>query len=149
VHVVPLPPTDDLIREALRLEAEAKVFAERVKANRREARLLRKLAKARGAELPDGESSGNLKPMTDQQLRRRGQQIAKGRAAKSKDPLLIAIAASEWGSQDVYAPQALKVSASMLVGYRKGAYPMPRRLADRIKRDFGIGYDYWRGGIVE
>lgn len=86
--------------------------------------------------------------MTDAQLARRGRAIARARNANTTDPLLQAITASKWGSQEQYARQRLKIPASSLAGYRSGAYSCPRPIADKILKDFGIPHDYWMSGVV-
>lgn len=98
------------------------------------------------------ESSANLRHVTDAELQQRGRQIAKGWAKKSKDRLWKAIVASKWGSQEVYARDRLGKAPSSLSAYRtrgKGGTACPRPVADMVKADFGIGYDYWPHGVAD
>jgi hypothetical protein len=105
-------------------------------------KLLKAWGTARG--LSDADPSGNLQQMTGAQLQRRGKAIAKGHAAKSKDRLWLAIIESKWGSQEVYAKKRLGVSPGSLSAYRSGDTPCPRPVADKVRKDFGIGDDYWK-----
>jgi hypothetical protein len=95
------------------------------------------------------EPSANLQPVTGAQLTRRGKAIAKGHAAKSGDLLWKAITDSKWGSQEIYARKRLGVSPGSLSAYRSGATPCPRPVAAKVLADFGIGDEYWRGGVVD
>lgn len=99
--------------------------------------------------LPRDESSDNLQEMTGAQLERRGKAIAKAKAAKSDDRLWAAIVKSKWGSQEVYAKKRLGVSPGSLSAYRSGSTPCPRPVAAKVAADFGIGPDYWKGGVVD
>lgn len=80
---------------------------------------------------------------------RRGRAIAKALARKSKDRLLEAIAASDWHSQEKYARARLGFSSQSLSAYRGGVTACPRDVADKVQKDFGIGYDYWPLGVVD
>lgn len=99
--------------------------------------------------LQPAKSSGSLQPMTDAQLARRGRSIARGKSKGTKDRLWKAIVASKWGSQERYAPERLRVSPPSLNAYRKGDTACPRRVADLVNEDFGIGHEYWPKGVVD
>lgn len=98
---------------------------------------------AAGKALTEREPSVNLQSVTGAQLQRRGKAIAKGHAAKSGDPLWMAITTSEWGSQERYARKRLGISPGSLSAYRSGATPCPKSVALRIEKDLGVGLDYW------
>lgn len=99
--------------------------------------------------LPTATTSANLQEMTGAQLVRRGKAIAKAKAAKSDDRLWSAIVKSKWGSQETYAKKRLGVSPGSLSAYRSGNTPCPRPVAAKVAADFGIGDDYWPGGVVD
>ena len=87
--------------------------------------------------------------MTDAQLKRRGSAIARGWAKKSGHPVGMAITHSKWKSTTRYATDRLDISQPALSRYMSGGLPCPRRVADRVKADFGLGYDVWPGGVVD
>lgn len=139
---------DDVVRQLRRRAVEAQRAGDSARAADLDAAARALEAEAPGL-LTDAESSPNLHRVTDAQLARRGRAIAKGKAAKSRDRLLIAISESKWRSQEDYARERLQVSPGALSGYRSGRMPCPRRVADLVRKDFGIGYDYWRRGVVD
>jgi hypothetical protein len=132
----------DQADDALRAAVEAGDREGALKALR-QAELWREMAR-----LTPGKPSGNLREMTDAQLERRGKAIAAAKNAKTKDKLLKAITASQWGSQERYARHRLGISPPALTGYRNGSTPCPRIVADRVLKDFGIAHDYWPAGVV-
>lgn len=103
--------------------------------------------------LPFAKRSGNVddQAMTAAQRDRRGAAIAHAHAEKSGDPFLKAVAASQWKSQARYAEERLGIGGATMTDYRKGAYAIPRKLAEKIEKDLGIPADEtsWPGGLVD
>ena len=106
------------------------------------------LVRLKKTALPDFKSSDNLREMTGAQLQRRGRAIAASKNAKTKDKLLRAITASQWGSQERYAKERLRISPPSLAAYRNGTTACPATVAAKVLADFGIGHDYWPLGVV-
>lgn len=86
--------------------------------------------------------------MTPGQLVDRAHAIARGVAERSEDELQLAAVNSKWKSLRKYTEARLRVNHSSLSGYATGKRPCPRDVADAIKRDLGVGYGYWKKGVV-
>lgn len=82
--------------------------------------------------------------MTPEQLARRGRSISASKARKSKDPVLLAIIASEWKTADNYAERRLRVSGASLSGYRSGKVAAPEHIVALCEKDLGIPRSYWK-----
>jgi len=91
----------------------------------------------------------NVKAMTSQQAQARGAAIA--RSLAGKDPLLMAIVASPWGSAERYAKERLGVTGAALSQWRKGKRKVPSRVADLVKLDFGLSptKTLWPAGVAD
>jgi hypothetical protein len=91
--------------------------------------------------------SRNVSTMTPEQIARRGRAVSAAVAAKSKDPLLKAIAASQWRTQANYALRRLKITSQALSQYRTGVRSTPRYVAIAVEKDFGIPPTYWKAVV--
>ena len=136
----------ELSREAYAAAARA-IKAGDVKLARELSKLAVQLA-ADAEGLTDGNNPGIITDVTSAQIDRRGRAVAVAKARKSTSPVRAAIVASQWKTLGAYAPRC-KVSQGTLSKYINGDLSCPAPVADRVKKDFGLGYDVWPKGVVE
>lgn len=103
-----------------------------------EAEHLRRAAAELRQVLPNTKRRGNVTKMTDAQKADRALAIGKARTRGSKDRLQQSIQKSVWKTHNRYARERLGISPGMLTGYKNSSYPVPSRIADLIRLDFGL-----------